>query len=196
MTQSFSADSNSLTKHGVVMIVIGTTVCALGSLMAKPSREDWGYVLAAGLTALSLLITVLSLGSRKHWVPQRRLVPAYLLGGATLIACCIMSWLIQPGLIDIRLVGILAGALGLVWGSWYMKLAFHLQSNSFQACTMSVLAAAISSLGIMLATRTGFSKLTAVISVGCYVIVLGVQVYLTAAFLHRDFARERAMERR
>lgn len=177
------------------MIVMGTTVCAIGSLMAKPTREELGYVLAAALIAMCLLITLLSLGSRTQWVPQRRLLPTYLVGGASLIVCCIISWLIQPGLLDIRVIGILAGLLGLAWGSWHMKLAFHFQSNSFQACTISVLAAATSSFGILLATRAGSSKLTAVISVGCYMIVLGVQVYLTAAFLHREVARERALER-
>ena len=196
MTQLITADSNSLSKHGAGMIILGTTVCALGSLMSKPTHEALGYVLAAALTALCLLITLLSLGPRKQWVPQRRLLPVYLVGGASLIACCMISWLIQPGIIDIRMVGVLAGLLGLVWGYWYMKLAFRLQSNSLQARTMSVLAAAISSLGIMLATRTDLSKLTAVTSVGGYIILLGVQVYLTAAFLHRELLRERALQRR
>jgi hypothetical protein len=195
MTRLLNTDSNSLTRHGVAIIIIGTTVCALGSVMSRPAREDLGYVLAVALTAMCLLITLLSLGSRHQWMPQRRLVPAYLAGGASLIACYIISWLIQPGLIDIRLIGVLAGLLGLVWGSWYMKLAFHFQSNSFQAGTMSVLAVATSSLGIVLAIRAGSSKITAVVSVGCYMIILGAQVYLTAAYLQRELMRERALER-
>ncbi len=196
MTGSTNIDSSSLTKHGMAVIIIGTSVCAIGSLMARPMREELGYLLAAALTSLCVVIAFLFLGFRKQWTPKRHLIPTYLAVGVSLIACCMISWLIQPGLIDIRVLGLLAGLLGLVWGSWYMKLAFHFQSNSFQACTMSVLAAAISSLGITLATRTGFSKHTAVTSVGCYIIVLGVQVYLTAAFLHREVVRERALERR
>ena len=196
MAGSTNIDSSSLTRHGIVMIIIGTSVCAIGSVMARPMREELGYVLAAALTSLCVVIASLSLGFGKQWTPKRHLFPTYLAVGASLIACCMISWLIQPGLIDVRVLGLLAGVLGLVWGSWYMKLAFNFQSNSFQSCTMSVLAAAITSLGIMLATRTGFSKHTAVTLVGCYIIVLGVQVYLTAAFLHREVARERAMQRR
>ena len=189
--------SPSLTKHGVLMIGFGTALCALGTLMAKPINEQSGYVLAATLTVLCLLITCISLGIRENkTAPQQRLVATYLIVGAATIACSLLFWLIQSASVDVRVLGILAGILGLFWGSWYMRIAFQFQSSSIKAFILCGLAATTSSFGIIIATRSGLSKLATVTLVGCYMIILGVQIYLTAAFLHLEYARARAVEQR
>lgn len=185
-----------LTKHGVLMIALGTLVCALGSLMARPVREQSGYILAAILTAASLLIAFRSLGIlRTRTMPQAQ-IRIYLAGGILSIACCMIFWVIQPQNFDIRLLGMLAALLGLFWASCYMRLAFHYSANPIQSASFSILAATTSSLGIILATRSDLSKLGAVTADGCYMILLGVQVYLTAAFLHREGVRAQALSRR
>jgi hypothetical protein len=181
--------SFDLTKHGILIIALGTLVCALGSLMARPVHEQLGYVLAAAATAACLLIAFVSFGIRQARPVPQRLIRAYFAAGIASIVCCMAFWLIQPGNIEVRAVGILAGLLGLFWGSCYMRLAFYFQPRSFQARTLSILAAMTSCFGIIVATRTGLSKLGAVTTVGCYMIMLGVQIYLTAAFLHREAAR-------
>jgi hypothetical protein len=178
-----------LTKHGVLMIALGTLVCGLGSFMARPVREQVGYILAAVLTAICLLIAFRSLGILKTRSLSQGLIRIYLAGGVLSIACCVIFWLVQPGFLDIRVLGILAALLGLFWASCYMRLAFHFSANSIQSGMFSILAATTTSLGIILATRSGLTKLAVVTADGCYMILLGVQVYLTAAFLHRQFGR-------
>ncbi len=185
-----------LTKHGVLMIALGTLVCALGSLMVRPVREQVGYILAAVLTAACLLIAFRSLGILKRRTMSQSLTRIYLAGGILSIACCMIFWLVQPGGFDIRVLGMLAALLGLFWGSCYMRLAFHYSASPIQSGAFSILAATTSSLGIILAARSGLSKLGVVTADGCYMILLGVQVYLTAAFLHRQLSRTQALERR
>lgn len=183
-----------LTKHGVLMIALGTLVCALGSLMARPVREQLGYILAGIITVACLLIAYRSLGLRARTMSQG-LMRIYLAGGILSIACCMVFWLVQPGSLDIRVLGVIAALLGLFWGSCYMRLAFHYSANPIQSGAFSILAATTFSLGIILATRSGLSKLGVVTADGCYMIMLGVQVYLTAVFLHRKVARAQVLER-
>jgi hypothetical protein len=187
-------DSHSLSNHGVLMISLGTALCALGSLMARPIREQLGYVLAEVLTALFLLIVCVSLGIQENRTIPRRLMSIYLLAGASSIVCCLTFWLLQSASMDIRLLGILAGLHGLLWGWWYMRAAFRFQSNPIKALVLCVLAATTSSCGIILATRSGLSKLSTVTAVGCYMIILGIQIFITAAFLHYEQARVRVID--
>src|SRR5215472_10636547 len=137
--------SFDLTKHGILIISLGTLVCALGSLMARPVHEQLGYILAAGVTGVCLLVAFLSFGVRRTGPVPQRLVVAYFGAGIASIACCVTFWLIQPWSIDLRVIGILAGLLGLFWGSCYMRLAFYFQPKSIQAGTLSILAAITSS---------------------------------------------------
>ena len=189
MATALKSMSVSLTKNGVLLIGLGTAMCALGSFMAKPTHEQLGYVLAEVLATLCLLIVGFSAGIPENPMPPRRPGTVYLAAGASSLLCCLIFWLIQSASIDLRLLGILAGLHGLFWGTWYMRLAFQFQSNSIKQLTLAALAATTSSLGIILATRPGLSKLGSVTTVGCYMIILGLQLYLTSAFLYRDFAK-------
>jgi hypothetical protein len=195
MAAALALQSKSLTKNGVLMIGLGTALCALGSLMAKPINEQLGYLLAEVLTALCLVLVCVTAGIRENDALPRRLGAVYLAAGAASIVCCFALWLVQSASVDLRLLGILAGLHGLVWGAWYLKLAFHFQANSAKQLTLVAAAATTSSLGIILATRSGLSKLTSVTAAGCYMIVLGMQLYLTSAFLYREYARATADSR-
>ena len=189
MAAALKLKSKSLTKNGVLMIGLGTALCGLGSLMAKPINEQSGYLLADLLTALCLLLVCVSVGIRENTVLPQRLSAVYLTAGAASIVCCLVFWLVQSASADLRLLGILAGLHGLVWGAWYLRLAFQFQSNSTKQLMLVVTAATTSSLGIILATRPGLSKLGSVTAVGCYMIILGMQLYMTSAFLYREYAK-------
>jgi hypothetical protein len=195
MAAALALQSKSLTKNGVLMIGLGTALFALGSLMAKPINEQFGYLLAEVLTALCLVLVCVTAGIRENDALPRRLGAVYLAAGAASIVCCFALWLVQSASVDLRLLGILAGLHGLVWGAWYLRLAFRFQANSIKQLTLVAAAATTSSLGIILATRPGLSKLSSVTAVGCYMIVLGMQLYLTSAFLYREYARATADSR-
>jgi hypothetical protein len=194
MANTLKIGKHSLTNHGVLMIGLGTALCALGSLMARPMREQIGYALAAALTAICLLIACISLGIRENRIIPQRLAAIYLMAGASSIVCCLVFWLIQSASIDLRVLGVLAGLVGLFWGFCYMRLAFQFQTSSIKAPILCAMAATTSSIGIILATRSGLSKLSSVTSVGCYMTLLGVQIYLTAAFLHREYVEARVID--
>jgi uncharacterized membrane protein HdeD (DUF308 family) len=189
MAAGLKSTSVPLTKNGVLLIGLGTAMCALGSFMTKPTHEQSGYVLAEVLAVLCLLIVGVSVGIGENPMLPRRPGTVYLTAGAASLVCCLIFWLLQSASIDLRLLGIVAGLHGLFWGTWYMRLAFQFQSNSIKQLTLAALAATTSSLGIILATRPGLSKLSSVTVVGCYMIILGLQLYLTSAFLYREFAK-------
>lgn len=189
MANTMDTEGRNLTKHGVLMIGLGTALCAMGSLMAKPTGEEIGYVLAAALSALCLLIVCISLVIQENRALPQLLTPIHLVAGVSSIVCCLVFWLIQSASIDLRLLCIFTGLMGLFWGFWYMRLAVEFQSKSIKALVLCGLAGATSSIGIVLVTRSGLSKLSSVATCGCYMIALGVQIYLTAAFLYREHAR-------
>jgi hypothetical protein len=195
MATALALQSKFLTRNGVLMIGLGTALCALGSLMAKPINERLGYLLAELLTALCLVLVCVTAGIRENHALPQRLGAIYLAAGAASIVCCLALWLVQSASVDLRLLGILAGLHGLVWGAWYLRLAFQFQANSVKQLMLVAAAATTSSLGIILATRPGLSKLASVTTVGCYMIVLGMQLYLTSAFLYREYARATADSR-
>jgi uncharacterized membrane protein HdeD (DUF308 family) len=189
MTVALESKSKSLTKNGVLMIGLGTALCALGSLMAKPMNEQAGYLLAEVFTALCLVLVCVSAGIREDNARPQRVSAVHLAAGAASFVCCLGLWLVQSASADLRLLGMLAGLHGLVWGAWYLRLAFQFQPNSIKQIMLVATAATTSSLGIILATRPGLSKLGSVTAVGCYMIILGLQLYLTSAFLYREYAR-------
>lgn len=195
MPRTTRLDSDSLLKHGVLMIALGTAVSGLGSLMAKPIHEQLGYVLAAMLLAAGLLFALRTQGLWGMRGLPRRVITAYIAIG--LLMVCYMAFsAIQEGSLEMPLVGLLAGLLALCWASRYLTLASSFQTYSPQAIGLCAVAAANSAFGVILATRTGLNKLGVVTMSGCYVIVLGLQVYMTAVLLHREVMRERAVEQR
>jgi len=177
------------------MIALGTSVCALGSLMVRPAHEQLGYVFAAMILGAGLLTALLSPGIRGMRILSRGVTAAFIAIGLLMVCYATFST-IQGGSQEMPLVGLLACLLGLYWASRYIAFASAFSARSPQAIGLCALAAANSSLGVILATRTGVSKLGVVTMAGCYVIVLGVQVYLAAVVLYREFMRESMLGRR
>jgi hypothetical protein len=194
MASTARLESDSLLKHGVLMIVLGTAICGLGSLMVRPIHEQLGYVGAAMLLSAELLISLLTMGLRGIGRLPRRVTTAYIAIGL-LMVCYVAISAVQGGSFEMPLVGLLGGLVALYWASRYIALASSFPAYSPQAIGLCALAAANSSFGVILATRTGLGKMGVVTMAGCYLILLGVQIYLTAVVLHREGFRERAFER-
>jgi hypothetical protein len=175
------------------MICTGTAVCALGSLMARPAHQQSGYLVAALLIAGCLLIALLS-PRRDTRALSRPMTVAYVAVSSAMVCYMAVSTLLS-GSKAIPAVGILAGLLGLFWSAWFMTLAFGFQARTPQAAGLCGLATANSLFSFMLGTRTEPGNLGIVALSGCYVIILGVQIYLTAAMLHREVIRAKAFHR-
>lgn len=195
MTGSIPHKSVPLLKHGILMICLGTAVCALGSLMGKPIRAQLGYIIAGTVIAACLLVVLITLGRRETQAFPQRMATAFVAVGF-LMVCSMLFSIIQSGSFDIPIVGVLACLLGLFWSSWYVSLAFKFPPSSPQAVGLCSLAAANSSFGVILATRTSYGKLSIVIASGCYIIVVGVQIYLTAALLYWELMRAKVPDQR
>ena len=194
MARSAQGNSESLLKLGVAMICAGTAVCGFGSLMAKPAFQQAGYIAAAFLIAVCLLSALLTSGFGSKNAVSRPMAFGYL-AASLLIVCYTAVSAIQSSKWEIPAVGILAGLLGLFWAAWLMTLAFGFQPRTPQAVGLCALAAANSSFSLLIGTRIDAEKLGSVALAGGYLIVLGIQIYLTAILLHREIMRERAFGR-
>jgi uncharacterized membrane protein YfcA len=194
MPQTAQRDSESLLKHGVIMICAGTAVCALGSLMARPAHQQTGYIVVALLIAGCLLIALLSPRFRDKRALSRSMTVAYT-AVSSAIVCYMAISALRSSSGEIPAVGILTCLLGLFWSARFMTLAFGFQPRTPQAAGLCALAAANSSFSFILGTRTELGKLWIVALCGCYVIVLGIQIYLTAVMLHREAMRAKVFDR-
>ena len=191
MPRSVQRDSESLLKHGVTMICVGTTVCGLGSLMVKPAYQQTGYIVAALLIAGCLLSALLSLRFGSNRTLSRPVAIGYF-ATSSLMVCYMAVSALQSSSWEIPAVGVLAGLLGLFRAAWLMTLAFTFQPRTPQPVGLCALAAAHSSFSFILGTRIETGKLGIVALAGCYLIVLGIQTYLAAVILHqRSCVKER-----
>src|ERR1019366_9025191 len=146
MANTWKVTSHALTWQGVLMLCLGMTLSALGSVMANPIHTESGYALAAALTALCLLIAGVYLAVTETRARLRRSAAIYLLVGVPPIVCWMIFWLIQSASSDIRLLVMIAGMHGLFWGLWYLRLAFRFQSHSVKAVLLCILGATTSCL--------------------------------------------------
>jgi len=185
MAKTWKVRRNALLMgHGALMLCLGMALCSLGSAMSNPVLDELGYAIAVVLTALCLLIPGVFFGVFAKKV--RPPIVTYLGVGALSIASWLIFWLIQSAPSDLRFLVLLAGLHGLLWSLWYVKLAFSFQACPTKAALLCVLAATTSFLGIVLATQSQFSKLSAVTAVGCYTLFIGVQILLTTTYLYRS----------
>jgi hypothetical protein len=193
MTRLGQVETESLLKHGMLMIALGTAVCALGSLMAQPIRRELGHLIASTAIGTYLLIALLSAGLREKQVFSQRITAAYFAVGSGMVCYAILV-AIQSNSLDEPLVSLIVGLLGLFWASWYLRIAFTFSAVSPQAIGLCALAAVNSSLSVTIGTRTELSKLTSVTVSGCYTILLGVQIYITAVVFHSVLEREKVVD--
>jgi hypothetical protein len=187
MPRTEQLDSDSLLRHGITMICAGTIVCALGSLMVKPAYEQTGYLITSLVIAACLLVALLSPRlAAKQGLSRSRSIAITYIAVSSMMVCYVAVSTLQAGSRELPAVSTLAGLLGLFWAAWFMTLAFKFHPRSPQAFGLCALAAGNSSFALMLGLRIEPGKIGNVVLAGCYVIILGVQIYSAAAMLHRQ----------
>jgi hypothetical protein len=172
--------------HGALMLFLGMAVCALASVIASLGSSSVAYTVAVVLSALGLIFTAVYFTAVAIRERSRSLLTLYLAVMLLSIVGWALFWLMRSAPVDLRLLRLLAGAQGVVWSMWYVRLAFHLKAYPRKAAFLCILAATTSFLGTVLATQPQPSQLSAVATLSYYSMLIGMQILLTATYLHRE----------
>jgi hypothetical protein len=156
-----------------------------GSVMTNPTFDELGYVLSATFTLLCLLtcgvfafVMRSRLGSRRHF-------GMCALALSVSILCWVLRWILQAvtGLDNTLMTSI--GMHGLFWGVWCVGLALELEVMCAKSIILALVGAFACSGGIVLATHSASSRISAVTAGSWYMLCLGVQVLFVWLLLQR-----------
>jgi hypothetical protein len=161
--------------------------------MTRPAGEELGYLLAEVFTGFCLLGASVFLGVMRAKTESPRNAAIYLFAWTASIVLWFVCWLFQPATQDFPLLLSLAGLHGLFWGLWCVGLALNFRSLKVRAFILCTSGGVTCSLGIILATRSGISRLSAVTAAACYLLFLGTQTIFTAVLLHREFEKHKVL---
>jgi len=175
---------NFLAAHGALMLCLGLALCALASLMARPALVQISYILAVVLSASCLLGVGVYFAAITYSERSNLSSTPYIMAGLLSIASWLALWLIRSTPSQVALLSLLAGAHGILWGLWYLRLAFHLKFIPRKAVFLCILGATASFLGIVLSTQSEISQLEVVSAVSYFSMFLGVETLLTTLYLY------------
>jgi hypothetical protein len=175
-----------VTADGVVMLSLGLLLFALEPFMVIPETELNGYRAAVILTAGALLFGGIHL-TRLMRGSATRLRITYGLVTELLVGCWAACWIIQSSPLDLRFLVLLAGAHGIVWGIWLLKLAIQVRMLAIRAPAVSLLGAGTSAAGIAIAVSSGLTRITALNLVACYTVCIGIVLLSLEVCLFRSF---------
>ena len=185
-----------LTGHGALMLCLGLATCTLASLMTRSQFGELGYDVAVVLSISSLSIvggsfSLLVLAERSY-CPIANYLTVLLLS----VACWSLFWFLGSAPTELRFLTLLAGAHGVVWSLWYVRLALYFGAFPRKAVLLSILAATTSFLGIALATEPELTQLSAVSVSAYYNMYIGIQILVTTVYFYRELEGERWSLRR
>lgn len=193
MSNVWKAGSPSLVAYGILTVFLGMILSVCGTFMTKPMGEELGYLLAEVFTGFCLLVASVFLGVMRARTESTRNFAVYLLAWTASIVLWFVCWLFQPSTEDFPLLLSLVGLHGLFWGLWCVGLALDFRMLRARSLILCLLGGATCSLGIILATRSGIGRLSAVTAAACYMLFLGTQTLFTAVLLHREFAKKKVL---
>ena len=154
--------------------------------MSDPAFLELGYDTAIALTVLGLLVPGVFVWIFPQRIGRRRQMIVNVVVGSSFIGSWLILRLLQSGPTDLLILVLLAGLHGVFWSIWYMRLAFTFHEKARKAQLLSVLAAATSIPGIVLALQSQISKLIAVTEVAWYALFIGMQNLMTFMYLCRE----------
>jgi hypothetical protein len=186
MTKTRKIGWRFLAAHGALMLGVGLAACTLASLMVSPGFVQATYRIAVVLFASCLLITGFYFGKTVYGERPHLPIANYLITGLLSIVSWSILWLLRSAPVDLRFLSILAGMQGVLWGMWYVRLAFYLRNLPRKAALLCILAGTDSFLGMVLSTQSEHSQLSAVSTVAYYSMFIGIQIFLAAIYLYRE----------
>ena len=189
MVKAGTVGSRFLMRHGFFMLCLGMILCSVGSWMTNPQNVASGYMLAVVVTSVGLLVPGILICMRRGCDGARHSASRiYFMAGIVLLACWLFLWMYQSAPTHLRLLVLLAGAQGVFWGLWYLRLAFRFRGDTRKASGLCILAGVTSVLGMILATQSHLSAISAVTAVACYSLWIGVKMLATTPYLYRSWA--------
>jgi uncharacterized membrane protein len=175
-----------VTTDGLLMLSLGSVLFCFEPLLTNPKTANNGYVLAIVLTSACLFfagfrfVRAIRGASTHHRV-------FYSLIAEFILACAVAVWIVESSPIDLRILDLLAGVHGILWGIWLLKLALQFQTRVIKAALVSLLAALTSASGVLIAVQPGLTKITALTLVSCYTMSIGLVIVSLELFLYRSF---------
>lgn len=189
MKQIKTAGSCYVMGQGIFILCLGMALCFLGSWMTSIKENALGYPLAAIVVAIGLLVpgillSVEGMQKRLGICPKK----LYLLMGLVSIVDCGLLWIVPFSYyLNANILPLLAGGLGVFWGMWFVRIAFHLHGCPGKAGAVCISAGITTFLGILIALQSDLSSRTAVTAVACYMLWIGIQILLVVPLLYRDW---------
>jgi hypothetical protein len=193
MSNYWKLGSLSLIAYGVLTVCLGMILSVCGTFMTHPLGEELGYLLAEVFTGFCLLVASVFIGVMRAKTESTPNVAVYLLAWTASIALWFVCWIFQPSTQDFPLLLSLTGLHGLFWGLWCVSLALNFRELRVRAFLLCILGGTTCSVGIILATRSGISRFSAVTAAACFMLFLGTQTIFTALLLHRQFEKKRVL---
>lgn len=191
MSNLWKAGSPSLIAYGVLAVCLGMILSVCGTFMTHPMGEELGYLLAEVFTGFCLLVASVFLGVMRARTDSTRTIAVYLLAWTASIVLWFVCWLLQPSTEDFPLLLSLVGLHGLFWGLWCVGLALNFRMLKARALILCTFGGTTCALGIILASRSGIGRLSAVTAAACYMLFVGTQTLFTAILMHREFEKKK-----
>lgn len=167
------------------MLSLASLLFALEPFMVNNHEELNAYHFAVVLTTGALLLGGIHLArvmkGAATW-PRRR----YGLVAEILTACWVAVWIVRSSPLDLRLLVLLSGAHGIVWGIRLLELAIRSMPVAFRSAMLSLLAAGTSAAGIALAVQSNLTRTTALNWAACYTMYIGLVLVSLEMCLYRS----------
>lgn len=170
--------------HGVMMLFLGAALSLLAELMINQSEEKVSYIIALLLVLTAICEPVL-LSVRSMWFRSnpRRFLISLLLTGIVMFAGTLALFVIRQGSSSLSAILILAGVMGLFWGTWHIMLAQKLTSFPKTSAFIVIKGAVSAAFGSILCSQTDISAVSAVTAVACYSTWIGIAMLSIAPIM-------------
>lgn len=168
-----------------IMLLLGTILFLFEPGMTNPTMEKDSYRVGIALTALCLVLAgtrlnrLISGASKKSRLLQLLLMES-------LIACWVALWIMRGAPLDLRIILLLAGLHGILWGVWLLNLALQLRKLAIKAAMISILAATTSAAGLIIAAQSSLTTTTAFTVMACYTTYVGLELISLEWCLYLD----------
>jgi hypothetical protein len=168
----------SLIAYGVLSVVLGMALFAIGSVMTDPTYEQVGYLVSEVFTLLCLLISAVFTFMMRSNKTCPRGFTVYGLALAVSVLCWLGLWIRQPFNDSDRILLSLVALHGLLWGARCVTMSAQSELSSGRSIALVLAGATACAAGIMLATQSGTTRLAAVTAAACYMLCLGLQLFV------------------